>query len=213
MRQAVILGTGGHCRVVLSVLKDLGSHHILDILELAELRPSETILDFPVNATVSNLSSFCTQPLVDVFLAIGDNLLRREWWYKVNELKLPLPNLISPYAIIDPYAELGEGNVICAKAFIGPECKVGNNNIINTGATLEHEAELGSHCHLSSSSTVAGRSCIHDDCFIGVGATIIDNITIASKTTLGAGAVLITNIDQSGSVYVGVPAKKLVRDL
>jgi UDP-N-acetylbacillosamine N-acetyltransferase len=213
MRQAVILGTGGHCRVVLSVLKDVGSHHILDILELAELRPSETILDYPVNSTVSSLSSFCTQPFVDIFLAIGDNSLRREWWQKVNELNLPLPNLISPYAMVDSFAELGKGNLICAKAFVGPECKVGDNNIINTGAILEHESELGSHCHLSSSSTVAGRSCIYDDCFIGAGAIVIDNIKVASKTTLGAGAVLVKDIDQSGSIYVGVPAKKLVKIL
>jgi sugar O-acyltransferase (sialic acid O-acetyltransferase NeuD family) len=210
MRQAIILGTGGHCRVVLSILMDVGSHHILDIIELAELRSGEAILGFPVNATASDLSSFCTQSTVDVFLAIGSNALRREWWYKVKALNLPLPNLISPHAIVDRYAKLGEGNVICAKAFLGPECKVGNNNIINTGAVLEHESELGSHCHLSSSSTVAGRSCIHDDCFIGAGATIIDNLTVASKTTLGAGAVLISDINHSGSVCVGVPAKNLV---
>ena len=210
MRQAIILGTGGHCRVVLSMLMDVGSHHILGIMELAELRPGETILGFPVNATMSDLNSFRAQSTVDVFLAIGDNALRREWWCRVIELNLPLPNLISPHAIVDRYAKLGAGNIICAKAFVGPECKVGNNNIINTGAILEHEVELGNHCHLSSNSIVAGRSCIHDHCFIGAGATIIDNLTIASKTTVGAGAVLINNVDQSSCVFVGVPAKNLV---
>jgi sugar O-acyltransferase (sialic acid O-acetyltransferase NeuD family) len=210
MRQAIILGTGGHCRVVLSILMEVGSHHILDIIELAEPRQGEAILDIPVNATGSDLFSFCTQSSVDVFLAIGNNALRREWWFKVKALNLPLPNLISPNAIVDRYAKLGEGNVICAKAFIGPECKVGNNNIINTGAILEHESELGSHCHLSPSSTVAGRSCIHDHCLIGAGATIINNLTVASETTLGAGAVLISDINNTGGVYVGVPAKNLV---
>ena len=213
MRQAIILGTGGHCRVVLSILLDVGRHHIRDIIELAELRHGEMILGIPVRATVSNLDFFRGQSTVDVFLAIGNNVVRREWWYKVKELELQLPNLISPHAIVDRFAELGEGNVVCSKAFIGPECKISNNNLINTGATVEHEVQIGSHCHLSSSSTVAGRSRIHDDCFIGTGATVIDNLTIAPKTTLGAGAVLISSIEQSNGVYVGIPARRRAETL
>jgi len=208
MRRAIILGTGGHCRVVLSILLDVGQHHVLDIIELAELRHGETILGIPVSATVSSLDSFRGQSTVDVFLAIGNNVLRREWWYKVKELELPLPNLISPHAIVDRFAKFGEGNVVCSKAFIGPECKIGNNNLINTGAIVEHEVQIGSHCHFSSSSTVAGRSRIHDDCLVGAGSTIIDNLTIVSGTTLGAGAVLISGIEQQNGVYVGIPARR-----
>jgi sugar O-acyltransferase (sialic acid O-acetyltransferase NeuD family) len=213
MRRAIILGTGGHCRVVLSILLEIGRHHVLDIIELAELRYGETILGIPVNATASNLDSFRGQSTVDVFLAIGNNVLRREWWHKVKDLELPLPNLISPHATVNRFAKLGGGNVVCAKAFIGPECKIGNNNLINTGAIVEHEVHIGSHCHLSSSSTVAGRSRIYDNCFIGAGATVIDTMTIASGTTLGAGAVLISDIEQSNGVYVGIPARKQDRAL
>jgi sugar O-acyltransferase (sialic acid O-acetyltransferase NeuD family) len=208
MRRAIILGTGGHCRVVLSILLDVGRHHMLEIIELTELRRGETILGIPVNATVSKLDSFRGQSIVDVFIAIGNNELRRKWWYKVKELDLLLPNLVSPHAIVDRSAKLGEGNVVCAKAFIGPECKIGNNNLINTGAIVEHEVQIGSHCHLSSSSTVAGRSRIHSDCFVGAGATVIDNLTIVSGTTLGAGAVLLSGIEQPNGVYVGMPARR-----
>ena len=213
MRRAIILGTGGHCRVVLSILLEVGLHHVLNIIELAELRDGETIMGIPVSATASTLDSFRGQSTVDVFLAIGNNVLRREWWHKVKELELPLPNLISPNATVNRFAKLGGGNVVCEKAFIGPECKIGNNNLINTGAIVEHEVQIGSHCHLSSSSTVAGRSCIYDNCFIGAGATVIDTMTIASGTTLGAGAVLISDIEQSNGVYVGIPARKQDRDL
>jgi UDP-N-acetylbacillosamine N-acetyltransferase len=209
MRQAIILGTGGHCRTVLSILLDVGSHNILSIMELAELRHGETILGIPVNAEVSSLNSFRGQSKIDVFLAIGDNTLRQEWWNKVSALNLSIPNLISPHAIVDHFAKLGTGNVICSKAFIGPECKIGNNTLINTGAVVEHEVEVGSHCHLGSSSTVAGRSRIKDNCFIGAGSTVIDNLTIASGTIIGAGATVISSINCSGGTYVGTPARLL----
>ena len=208
MRRAIILGTGGHCRMVLSILLEVDRHYVLDIFELAELRFGETILGIPVNATASNLDSFRGKSTVDVFLAIGNNVLRQEWWHKVKDLELPLPNLISPHATVNRFAKLGVGNVVCARAFIGPECEIGNNNLINTGAIVEHEVKMGSHCHLSSSSTIAGRSRIYDNCVVGAGATVIDNLTIASDTTLGAGAVLISNIEHSNGVYVGIPARK-----
>jgi sugar O-acyltransferase (sialic acid O-acetyltransferase NeuD family) len=213
MRRAIIIGTGGHCRVVLSILLEVGLHQVLDIIELAKLRHDETILGIPVSGSAENLDSFRGQSTIDVFLAIGNNVLRREWWFKVKELELPLPNLISPHAIVDRFAILGEGNVVCSKAFIGPECKMGNNNLINTGATAEHEVQIGSHCHLCPSSTVAGRSRIHDDCLIGAGATVIDNLTIASGTALGAGAVLTGSIEQSNGVYVGIPARRRAETL
>ncbi len=208
MRQAIILGTGGHCRVVLSMLLEAGLHHVAEIIELSELRYGESIMGIPVRTTALSLKSFSGIPKTDVFLAIGNNKIRRQWWEKVNELNLPLPNLISSHAIIDDFAKLGEGNIVCARAFIGPECIIGNNNLVNTGAILEHEVQVGSHCHLSSSSTVAGRSRIHDGCFLGAGAIIIDKLSIAAESTIGAGAVVISNIEQADGVYVGTPAQR-----
>lgn len=209
MRKAVIVGAGGHSRAVLSILLSLGSHDILEIVEISSLRSGELILGLPVRVGKSYLASLQGLTNVDIFLAIGNNQLRREWWFKIKNLGLPMPNLISPHAIVDRFARLGQGNIVCAKAFIGPECEVGDNNIINTGATLDHEALLGSHSHLCPSSTIAGRSSVQDNCFVGAGATIIDGISIASTTTLGAGAIVIQNIDESGNTYVGVPAKRV----
>jgi len=213
MREAIVIGTGGHCRVVLSILLDLGGHHILEIIELSDLRAGESVLGFPIRVNGSYLDSLHGLPNVDVFLAIGNNLLRREWWIKIKNLNLPLPNLISPHALVDRFAKLGEGNVICAKAFIGPECNIGDNNLINTGATLDHEVSLGSHSHLCPSSTIAGRSSVQDNCFIGAGAVVIDGINIAASTTLGAGSIVTRNVDLSGDTYVGVPAKIMNRSL
>lgn len=47
MRSAVVIGTGGHSRVIISMLINIGTHNILDIVELAELKDGETILGFP----------------------------------------------------------------------------------------------------------------------------------------------------------------------
>jgi UDP-perosamine 4-acetyltransferase len=207
LHPAIIFGAGGHARVLISLLLDLGQHEILGIYDLQSQSKDEVILGYQVRPMVPDLKSLFSGTEVDFFLAIGSNELRRIWWDKVKNMGFSTPNLISPYAHIDRFAVLGLGNIVCAGAFIGPGAKLGNNNLINTGAIIEHEVLVGSHCHFAPSSTIAGRSIIHDECFIGVGSTVIHSKTVAAKTILGAGAVLVDDIKISDGVYVGVPAK------
>jgi sugar O-acyltransferase (sialic acid O-acetyltransferase NeuD family) len=213
MRKAVVLGTGGQCRVVLSLLASVKTHQVHAIVELGESRNGETIMGKPVTPS-SNIADYCGLTDVDFFIAIGDVTLRKTWWEKLTEDGLSTPNLISPSALIDETVILGKGNVICARSFIGPFAQVGSNNLINTGAIVEHEARIGDHCHLAPASLVAGRSRISNRCFIGAGSTIIDSITISEGTTVGAGSVVISSIDRVSSIVFGVPARerKVVSD-
>jgi sugar O-acyltransferase (sialic acid O-acetyltransferase NeuD family) len=208
MRQALVIGTGGHCRVLLSLLIACGKHEVMGIIDLAEPRVGELIMGFPVIGSITSLDVYQMRANLDVFLAIGDIAQRRICWQKVCDLGLALPNLISPQAIVDPHAHLGDANVVCARAFIGPEAVLGDNNLINTAAVLEHEVRVGSHCHLASSSTVAGRSQIGDSCFVGAGATLINHVEVAADIIIGAGSTVVCNITNPG-VYVGTPARKV----
>lgn len=207
IRQSLIIGTGGHCRVLLSLLAACSKHEVMGIVDLAEHRVGEVIMGVSVVGSIDCLEAFRGRGDVDVFLAIGDNAIRRTWWQRVRDLGMALPNLVSPQAIVDPSARIGEANVVCARAFIGPEAMLADNNLVNTAAVLEHEVRVGSHCHLASSSTVAGRSQIGDSCFVGAGATVINNIEVAAGITIGAGATVVRNITEPGGIYVGVPAR------
>jgi len=208
MRQAVVLGTGGHCRVILSLLAATSTHEISEIIELGEPRNGEIIMGKFVTPSIANISDYCGRANVDFFIAIGDVNIRKSYWEKLTELRLPTPNLISPHAIIDHSVNLGCGNVICARAILGPSVKVGNNNLINTGAIVEHDVRIGDHCHLAPATLIAGRSKISNLCFIGAGSTIIDNISISAGTTVGAGATVISSIGQINRIVVGVPARE-----
>ena len=205
MKYSVVIGSGGHCRAVLSILKSDKTRKIKGIIDLEKHTHGEIIMGIPVIGSVEYLQNLPTDS-VDIFLAIGSNSLRSVWWEKIKELGFMLPNLISPFAYIDPTSSLGEGNVICANSFIGPEARLGKNNLINTSAVIEHEVEIGSHCHLAPSSTIAGRSLIGDKCFFGAGAIVINGITIVSETVVGAGATVIKNISRPG-IYVGIPSR------
>lgn len=209
MRQSIILGTGGHCRVIASLLAANHEANIVGILDLATHVPNEKILNIPVIGSVCYLEDVKDQSQTDVYLAIGDNKMRRSWYYKVKEMGFSLPNLLAKSAIVDRDAHLGEANVICPFAYIGPEAVLGNNNLVNTGAILEHEVKVGSHCHIAPSSVVAGRTSIGDYTFLGAGSVIVDRIQISSQTVIGAGATVIKSIECSGGTFVGTPARLL----
>jgi len=208
-RKALVLGAGGHCRVLLSMLASIEQHEVLGIIDLGMPRANEVILGIAVIGTSHSLEGFQNRDDLDLFLAIGTNSLRESWWKTVQSIGFATPNLVSPYALVDPHARLGTANVICPNAFIGPDAQLGHNNLVNTAAVIEHEVHIGSHCHLAPSSTVCGRSVIGDRCLIGVGARVSDVIQVASGVTIGAGATVVRAITEADGIYIGTPAKRM----
>jgi sugar O-acyltransferase (sialic acid O-acetyltransferase NeuD family) len=207
-RTCFVIGAGGHCRVLLSILLEPSNQHyeIIGILDLQTPKEKKEIFGIPVIGGVEKLESFSGES-PDLFLSIGDNATRKKYFELWKAQGFQFPNLISEKAFISSKVNIGQGNVICPHAHIGPYVTIGDNNIINTRTTLEHESGVGDHCHIAPASLVCGRSQIGDLCFIGAGATIIDYIKVSSETLVGAGSVVVKNIDTSSLVYVGVPAK------
>ena len=212
MRKALILGAGGHSRVVISLLKELSTHSIIGVVDVNSTHmkepSSEAIMQYPVLALDAFNSCFGHKDL-DIFLAIGDCKIRQIWWERSFNAGLSMPNLLSHHAVVDPTAKIGTANIICPRAYIGPEVNLGSNNLINTGVILEHESSVQNHCHIAPRSLIAGRSKVADSCFIGAGSVIIDGITLVDHTTIGAGAVVIADIISSHGLYVGVPAQRI----
>lgn len=212
MKNAIIIGAGGHARVVISILRKSGEYRILGVIDHRDnLNQSEKIMGVPVLGGVVYLDQVKFDSEINFFLAIGSNQERADWYYKIKGLEICMPNLISSDAIIDAEAQIGCANIICARAFIGPEAVLGDNNLVNTGAIVEHEAQLGNHCHVAPGSVMAGRSEISDFCFLGAGAIIKNNTKVAANVCIGAGATVVGNIENTGGIYIGTPAKKVAK--
>ena len=208
-KKANILGTGGHARVVASLLLDQNAYKKIQIFELGDFTEGERILGIqviPFSKIYNNLDVFHAE---DFFLAIGCNKKRKKYWEILKKYDLQTPNLISSSSLVEPSAQLGQGNVICSRSFIGPCVQIGDNNLLNSFSLIEHESVVGSHCHMAPKSVLAGRGTLGDSCFIGLGAKIIDKLTIANGTTIGAGACVLESITEEDRTYAGIPARDL----
>jgi UDP-perosamine 4-acetyltransferase len=208
MRDIVIIGSGGHSRSVISIVKMARKWRKVSIIDTRYSGDIETILGVPVVGGMEFLDTVKVS-ITDIFIAIGDNFLRRDMISLIINKGFKTPNLIHANSTLDQDVTLGYGNFIGSGANLGPDVKIGNGNIINTLANLDHESKIGNYNQLSPSSVLCGRSVIGNLAFLGANSTIIDGLEIADKTIIGAGAVVIHNIENSGMTFAGVPAKTI----
>jgi UDP-perosamine 4-acetyltransferase len=199
----VIIGGGGHAKVVIESLRASGQA-VAAIVD-ADPTPRE-VLGVPVIGDDLKLSELRGQGLSALFVAIGDNRLRETLGRRARGLGFSLVNAIHPSAIVSPTARLGEGVAVMAGVAINADSQVGDLAIINTGAIVDHDCRLGAACHLGPASALAGGVTLGQRAFLGVGARVIPGVTIGDDAIVGAGGVVVRDLP-AAVLAVGVPAQ------
>ena len=101
----------------------------------------------------------------------------------------------------------------------------GDVNFIKLGHKVNVQDGACIHCTYQKCGTTIGNNVsighnaivhgctVHDNVLIGMGAIVMDKAVVHSNTIIAAGAVVLENtICEAGSIYAGVPAKK-VKDI
>ncbi|MFA5316237.1 MAG: acetyltransferase [Dehalococcoidales bacterium] len=208
-KKILLIGAGGHCKVVLDLLLRSKEFKVAGIIDKKE-RIGERILGVPVNGTDPDLPRFIKAGVKHCFISVGsvgDPRLRVKLYELAKNAGFVFPNLVSPHAIVSSYASLGNGNFIAPGAIINAGSKIGNNCIINTGAIVEHDCVIGDHVHVASGSVMSGGVSVGNRAHIGNGTFIIQGVKIGSGTVIGAGSVVTKDI-RKGVVAYGNPCRE-----
>ncbi|HPI53593.1 MAG TPA: gamma carbonic anhydrase family protein [Chitinophagaceae bacterium] len=124
---------------------------------------------------------------------------------------------------------LAPNATVVGDVIMGDECSVwfnavirGDVNSIRMGNTVNVQDGACIHCTYEKTKTVIGNNVsighnalvhgctVEDNVLIGMGAIVMDNVHIGTNTIIAAGAVVLENTQcESGSIYAGVPAKKV----
>ncbi|MFA4934082.1 MAG: acetyltransferase [Candidatus Omnitrophota bacterium] len=205
----LLIGAGGHCKVILDLLAQAKSYEIAGIIDLKE-RLGFEVFGTPVIGTDGDLPRFFKFGIRYCFIAvgsIGNPCLRIKLYNSAKRSGFLFPNLISSDARVSSRVILGEGNYIAPGAIINAGTQIGNNCILNTGVIIEHDCRIGDFVHLSPGSILSGGVNIGNGSHIGTGSVIIQNIQIGEKTVIGAGSVVTKNIRKRMVAY-GNPCKE-----
>lgn len=207
MRPVVVLGGGGHGRVVLDALLAAGR----TVLAVSDARRPTTALP-PAVLWLQSDDAVSEWPTSDIEIANGVGAIdrRRTLFERFVERGYVFATVRHPSAIIAPDAILGHGAQVMAGAVVQPGCRIGSNVIVNTRSSLDHACIVGDHAHLAPGSIVCGDVQIGPGTMIGAGAVVIEGRRVGSSSIVGAGAVVIHDVPDN-TRCVGVPARNLPR--
>ncbi len=205
----VVLGSGGHAKVVIELLRAAGREVAWCI---GGPDAQGTCLGVEVVGGDDWLTRLRAEGVRHAIPAVGDNALRRRLAAKAVDAGYDLVNAISPAAVVSPSARLGTGIAVMAGAVINADTTVGDLAVINTGATVDHDNVIGTAAFIGPRCALAGTVTVGDDAFLGVGCSVIPTVTIGAGATVGAGSLVIRNIPPGAMAY-GSPTRVVRRAL
>jgi len=213
----IILGAGGHARVLADALLPLEISVFTDSNPLkvdSPLHHAAVLGGDDVALAYSPDDIQLVNGVGSVGIAIGkkgaalDTLGRVTLFKRFRAAGYRFLNVIHPSAIIAPDVALGEGVQIMAGAVLQTGTSIGDNTIVNTRASIDHDCHIGAHVHIAPGAVLSGGVTVGDYVHVGAGATIVQGIHIGANCMIAAGAVVIRDIPAGESV-IGVPAKEV----
>ncbi len=203
----IVLGAGGHARVLIEALQCVGAR-IIGCSGQDTKRPASlpTEIDF-----LTGDEAVLDHAPGSIYLVNGvgtvDSTGRRATLFDRFKTKgYRFAQVIHPSAVVASGVILGEGAQIMAGAVVQPGTSIGKNSLVNTRAAVDHDCEIGAHVHLAPGATLSGGVCVGRGAHIGTGAAVIQGITIGEGSLVAAGAAVIESVPDHVSVS-GVPAR------
>lgn len=201
-RPSVLLGAGGHARVLVALARANG-HPVLGVCD--PMLAADAVSHWEGLDVLGDDDALDRFPPGRVTLILGVGQLAagtlRERLYAMWRARgYDFPALVHPVAWVAPGVMLNNGVQVMAGAMIQPGCVVGENSIVNTRASIDHDCQIGCDVHVAPGATLCGTVTIGAGAFIGAGATVIQGLRIGAHAVVGAGVTLVRDLAPSTTV-------------
>lgn len=206
MKPILVLGGGGHAKVVIDTLHSVGA----TVAGFLDKNPSLVeLLGVPQlgDADPGSFHQYAADEilLANGFGAVGKNRLRSKQFESWKSHGFTFTTILHPAAYVSPAASLEEGAQVMAGAIVQAGSRIGPNAIINTRAAVDHDCLLEAHTHVATGAVLSGGVHLRPGAFIGAGASIIQGIRIGQNSVVGAGSVVVRDVPDNCRV-MGAPA-------
>ncbi|MCR0204570.1 acetyltransferase [[Clostridium] innocuum] len=202
MKELIIIGIGGHGKVIADIAYSNGYKVVLFLDDIKKSFDNHQVV-----GTIKDIDKFNSDNY-EFIVAIGKNKIRKIIQKELITKGFNITTLIHPSVVISPSVKIGKGTVVMANCVINAGTLIGEGCIINTASTIDHDCIVHDFVHISPGVHIAGTVEIRERTWIGIGSSIKNNIKICEDCIFGAGSVVIKDIFNSGT-YVGVPVKKV----
>lgn len=212
-RKCVLLGAGGHAKVVVDALRSQGIK--IDGVVDPELAKASSF--WRGLRVLGNDDWLIAQEPKEFILVNGvgslpGNSLRQRLFERFKSAGFEFLSVIHSSTTIGSDVTLGEGSHIMAGVVLQADSCIGSNTIINTGATVDHDCQIGKSVHIAPGVNVSGDVVIEDDVHVGTGSSVIQGVTIGKCSIVGAGAVVVQSVPPASKVIGTKPTVTAIDD-
>jgi len=210
MKNIIIVGSSGHAKVIIDIVRKEGKYNIVGLLD-AYREIGEKTLGYSVLGQESDLPELKAQhDVYGALIAIGDNYRRYQIADKLQRVcpDISFVSAIHPSATIGTDVTIEQGSVVMSGVAINPSVTIGRFCILNTNSSIDHDGVMEDFSSLAPGVNVGGNCRIGKYSALSIGAKLVHKISIGEHTVIGAGSV-VTKAVESNVVAYGVPAKAI----
>ncbi len=191
-RQIVLLGAGGHARVVADAWRAAGGQPIVGIV----MPEGVALPGAPIpHSWVKTDSAFLAEDPAHYLLLNGIGLVpgRRTRLMIAERYRaagFDFEAVVHPAAVIARDCRIADGAQVMAGAVLQTGTIVAQDAIINTGARVDHDCVIGSGAHIAPGAILCGNVKIGRAAFVGAGAVVLPGVRVGDGALVPAGLVL-----------------------
>lgn len=203
MEDILLIGYGGHAKVVTDTIDNSGQYRIAGYVEKNSLVEG-AYRGRGVIGSDCDLQEIYNKGIHNAFISIGfmgNSELRRKLYERLKRIGYILPVIVDESAVIAEDAVIEEGTYVGKNAVVNANACVGKMCIINTAAIVEHDCSIGDFSHIAVGSVLCGNVSISEDVFVGANATLIQGTSVGKNSIIGAGAIVLRNVACNQTVY------------
>lgn len=202
-RPLLIVGAGGHAKVIIDVARSAGWAPIA----LFDRHATGQVSDVPIVGNDSEVERYLKSGICKhLLVAIGNNQLRLNLSSHFRSLGATTPMIAHSSAVLSPYSSIEGGTVILPGAIVNAGALVGKDVIINSNAVVEHDCILEFGCHIAPGTVLGGTCKVGSATLVGLGSSVRPGTVIGANAVVGAGSIVVRDV-ADGETVKGVPAR------
>lgn len=195
----VLIGAGGHAKVILQILMNLKYNilgfidekvdHFINLQKVSDdFLFSSPNLGHQLGKQKFETNHHLNKEAVIAFGAINvEGLKRRTCVFQAYRNKqITFPAIVDVTAIVAETVRFDEGVTVSPGVIINANVSLSQAVIINTGVIVEHDVSIGEGSHIAPGAIVLGGARVGMNCMVGAGAVILPYTAVPDNTLVPA---------------------------
>lgn len=196
MRDLFIVGAGGFGREAVWTIERINKtaqQPLWNVIGFADDDPAKAEGNFegyPMLGSVEKASK--DHPGASVFIAIGDNAIRRQVYARLRGHDFPA--IIDPSAQVSPTTEFLHGTYIAVEAVVSVGTEIGKFVIIDSRAGVGHDSKVGDFTNIAPGVSLSGHTAIGEDVAMGTNSCTAPGVKVGNGKTVPCGMPVLKDI-------------------